>query len=126
MSKVPLEKIALKISFSSLEAKGELVRFLAPRTIEALFSALPFTSKTFLYNEEVYFETPVSVGPERPKSSVSPGDIAYWPPGKAFCIFFGKSQPYGPVNIVGKISSDLEPFRKIKSGERVEVRLGNQ
>jgi len=121
MSKVPLEKIILKISFANVEAKGELTRFLAPRTVEALFSALPIRSKTFLYNEEIYFETPVSVGPERPKPSVNTGDIAYWPPGKAFCIFYGKSQPYSPVNVIGKITSDLAPLANVKRGERVEI-----
>jgi len=120
-----LEKVALRITFQSVEVKGELVRILAPRTVEKLAGAMPFTSKSFLWKEEVYFETPVSLGPEKPKPTVQTGDIAYWPPGKAFCIFFGKSQPYSPVNVIGKITSDLDALRKVRQGEWVKVSLAD-
>lgn len=123
MSKQFLEKIPLKIIFQSQEATGELVRFLSPRTVDSLAGAIPFASKTFLWKEELYFETPISAGPERPKPNVQAGDIAYWPPGKAFCIFYGSTQPYSPVNIIGRITSDLSALRKVKQGERVEVKF---
>jgi hypothetical protein len=124
MSKVPLEKIPILISFKDkLEAKGELVRIHGPRTVEALVDCMPFTSHTFIWKEEIYFDAPCTVGPEKPKATVQPGDIAYWPPGKAFCIFYGNSQPYSAVNVVGKITTDLEPLRKIKQCEWVTVKL---
>ncbi|MBM5805905.1 MAG: hypothetical protein FJZ49_07595 [Candidatus Verstraetearchaeota archaeon] len=120
-----LEKATLRISFQSVEARGELVRILAPRTAERLLEAMPFTSKSFLWKEEIYFETPVSLCPEKPKPTVHTGDMAYWPPGKAFCIFFGRSQPYSPVNVIGRITSDLEALRKVRQGERVKVSLAD-
>jgi hypothetical protein len=124
MRKAPLEKISILISFKDkFESRGELVRILAPRTFEALAESLPFTSHTFVWKEEIYFDAPIKVGPEKAKADVQPGDIAYWPPGKAFCIFYGNSQPYSNVNVIGKITSDLEPLRKIKQGEWVTVRL---
>lgn len=118
------EKIPIKISFQTAECSGELIQILAPRTIEALLKAIPFSSKAFLWKEEIYFETPVSVGPEKPKSSVQPGDLAYWPPGKALCIFYGKSQPYSPVNLIGRVLTELEPLRKVRQGEWVKVSIG--
>ena len=118
-----MEKIPIKIIFQSIEATGELVRFLSPRTVDSLAGAIPFSSKTFLWKEELYFETPVSMGPERPKPNVQAGDIAYWPPGKAFCIFYGNTQPYSPVNIMGKMTSDLSLLKNVKQGERVQVIL---
>lgn len=121
MSGEQLEKIPIRITFKNVESEGELVRVLSPRTIEVLNAALPISSSTFLWKEEVYFGTGVSVGPERPKATVKPGDIAYWPPGKAFCIFFGKTQPYSPVNIVGRITSPLEPLKTVRQGEWVKV-----
>ncbi len=121
MSGIQLEKIPIKIIFKSVESKGELIRVLSPRTVEVLANALPISSSTFLWKEEVYFGTGVSAGPERAKPTVKPGDIAYWPPGKAFCIFFGSSQPYSPVNIVGKVTSPLEPLRTVRQGEWVKV-----
>jgi hypothetical protein len=123
LSDALLEKFPIKITFQSVEATGELVRILSPRTIESLVRALPFSSNTFLWQEEVYFETPISVGPERPKANVKTGDIAYWPPGKAFCIFFGKTQPYSPVNIIGKVTSDWIALKKVRQGEFVKVSL---
>jgi hypothetical protein len=125
LSDALLEKFSIKITFQSLEATGELVRILSPRTIESLVKALPFSSSTFLWQDEVYFETPVSVGPERPKGNVKAGDIAYWPPGKAFCIFFGKTQPYSPVNIIGKVTSDWTALKKVRRGEFVKVSLAD-
>jgi hypothetical protein len=121
MSETQLEKVPIKIIFQNLESTGELVRVLSPRTVEVLAAALPLSSSAFLWKEEIYFETRVSVGPERPKPTVKPGDIAYWPPGKAFCIFYGNTQPYSPVNIVGRVTSPLEPLRKVRQGEWVKV-----
>ncbi|MBC7120374.1 MAG: hypothetical protein H5T33_02155 [Candidatus Methanosuratus sp.] len=113
------------IVFESGEVEGILSRILSPRTVEAIVEALPFTSRTFLWKEEVYFETPVSVGPEKPKPTVSQGTIAYWPPSEAFCIFFGNSQPYSPVNIIGKLVSPPESVRLVKRGEWVTVKLNS-
>lgn len=121
MATAGLEKVSIRIIFQNVESKGELVRLLSPRTVAALTAALPISSSAFLWKEEIYFETPASVGPERPKAVVKQGDIAYWPPGKAFCIFYGKTQPYSPVNIVGRITGPLEPLRKVRQGEWVKV-----
>lgn len=118
-----LERCPISISFNEVAAKGELVRILAPRTVEAVSEALPLSSRTFLWKEEIYFNIPVNTGPEKARATVQPGDIAYWPPGKAFCIFFGKSQPYSSVNIIGRITSDLEELRKVKQGEYVKVKI---
>ncbi len=116
-----VEKVPLKVSFQNIECTVELAKVLSPRTIESLVGAVPFTSKAFLWKEEIYFETPISVGPERPKASVKTGDVAYWPPGKAFCIFFGSTQPYSPVNVIGKVTSSLDDLRRVRQGEWVKV-----
>jgi hypothetical protein len=121
MSGTQLEKVPIRIIFRNLESAGELVRVFSPRTVETLTATLPISSSVFLWKEEIYFETQVSVGPERPKPTVKPGDIAYWPPGKAFCIFYGSTQPYSPVNIVGRVTSPLDPLKKVRQGEWVKV-----
>ena len=103
------------------EAEGELVRYLAPRTIEALVKSMPIDGRLSVWKEEVYFETPVKVGSEKPRSTVETGAIAYWPMGAAICIFYGKSQPYSPVNMLGKVTKNLELFKQAKQGSRVRV-----
>ncbi|MEN3006163.1 MAG: cyclophilin-like fold protein [Candidatus Methanosuratincola petrocarbonis] len=116
-------EITISIEFESAQVEGVLSRILSPRTVEAIVEALPFTSRTFLWKEEVYFEIPVSVGPEKPRSTVTPGTLAYWPPSKAFCVFYGDSQPYSPVNVIGRLVSSTDTVRRVKRGEWVTVRL---
>jgi hypothetical protein len=103
------------------EAEGELVRFLAPRTIDALVRKLPVEGRAALWKEEVYFETPIKMGEEKAKGTVEKGTIAFWPMGSAICIFYGESQPYSPVSILGKITENLELFSKVKSGTKIRV-----
>lgn len=103
------------------EAEAELIRFQSPVTVDRLAEALPFEGRVAKWKEEVYFETPVKLGSEKPKSTVEVGALAYWPMGSALCIFYGPTKPYSPVNFVGRIISNLEMFRDLKSGTKVRV-----
>jgi len=103
------------------EAQGELIRFCAPRTVDAILRKLPIEGRAALWKEEVYFETSVKAGEEKAKPSVEMGDIAYWPMGNALCVFYGESQPYSPVNIVGRVTKNLELFGQVKSGAKIRV-----
>jgi hypothetical protein len=103
------------------QAEGELVRFLAPRTIDSIVRKLPVEGRAALWKEEVYFEIPIKMGEEKAKSTVETGTIAFWPMGSALCIFYGKSQPYSQVNILGKITDNLDLFRQVKSGATIRI-----
>jgi hypothetical protein len=105
------------------EAEGELVRFLAPRTIDTIVRKLPVEGRAALWKEEVYFEIPVKIGEEKAKPTVETGTIAFWPMGSALCVFFGQSQPYSQVNILGKVTKNLELFEQVKSGATIKVEL---
>ena len=105
------------------EAEGELVRFLAPRTIDIIVRKLPVEGRAALWKEEVYFEIPVKIGEEKAKPTVETGTIAFWPMGSALCVFYGQTQPYSPVNILGKITKNLELFEQVKSGATIKVEL---
>jgi hypothetical protein len=82
---------------------------------------LPIEGRAALWKEEVYFETPVKMGEEKAKPEVENGTIAFWPMGSALCVFYGESQPYSPVNILGKISKNLDLFKQVKSGTKIRV-----
>ncbi|MGQ9566011.1 MAG: cyclophilin-like fold protein [Candidatus Bathyarchaeales archaeon] len=103
------------------EAEGELIRHLAPRTVDSIVKKLPIEGRAALWKEEVYFEIPVRTGEEKPKPTVEKATIAYWPMGSALCIFYGESQPYSPVNILGKVTKNLELFGQVKSGTKIRV-----
>jgi len=117
-----ISRVKIKFIIEGLgEAEGELVRFLAPRTVDMLVRKLPIEGRAALWKEEVYFETPIKMGEEKAKSAVEKGTIAFWPMGSAICIFYGESQPYSPVNILGQVTKNLELFSNVKSGTKIRV-----
>ena len=119
-----ISRVKIKFMIEGLgEAEGELVRFLAPRTVDTIVRKLPVEGRAALWKEEVYFEIPVKIGEEKAKPTVETGTIAFWPMGSALCIFFGQSQPYSPVNILGKVTKNLELFEQVKSGATIKVEL---
>jgi hypothetical protein len=124
MSDEDISRVKVKFVIEALgEAEGELVRFLAPRTVDTIVRKLPVEGRAALWKEEVYFEIPVKIGEEKAKPTVETGAIAFWPMGSALCVFFGESQPYSPVNILGKITKNLELFKQVKSGATIKVEL---
>lgn len=117
-----ISRIQIKFIIENLgEAEGEFARHLAPRTIDTIIKKLPLEGRAAVWKEEVYFEIPAKTGEEKAKPAVEKGTIAYWPMSSAICIFYGESQPYSPVNIIGKITRNLELFKQVKSGTKVRV-----
>ena len=117
-----ISRVKIKFTVEGLgEAEGELIRHLAPRTVDMVVRKLPFEGRAAVWKEEIYFEIPVKMGEEKAKSTVEKGTVAFWPMGSALCIFYGESQPYSPVNVLGKITKNLELFSKVKSGTIIRV-----
>ena len=122
MSVASVSRIPIKFVIEGVgEAEGELIRHLAPRTAGAISKTLPIEGRAAIWKEEVYFEIPVKLGEEKARATVEKGDLAFWPMGSALCIFYGESQPYSPVNPVGKVTKNLEAFQKVKSGAIIRV-----
>jgi hypothetical protein len=107
----------------------ELLEKKNPKTVEAIWEALPFEARANTWGDEIYFSIPVSLGEEDAQETVDLGDIGYWPPGQGFCIFFGSTpisrgdeiRPADPVNVFGKIKGDPTVFKKVNSGDTVKV-----
>jgi hypothetical protein len=122
-----MKKIVIKLGRLSLE--GELND---SRTALALWNALPFEGLGQTWGEEIYFRVPVDAESEEPRPSVEIGDIAYWPPGKAVCIFYGPTPaskgdeiiPASPVNVVGRMVSDVGVLKDISSPGMITVEKG--
>jgi hypothetical protein len=124
VSNEDISRVKIKFLIEDLgEAEGEFIRFMAPRTVDTIVRRLPVEGRAALWKEEVYFEIPVKMGEEKAKATVETGTIAFWPMGSALCVFYGQSQPYSPVNILGKITKNLELFEQVKSGTRIKVEL---
>jgi len=101
-------------------------------TAQKIWDALPIEGRVNTWGDEIYFSIPVNVGLENAKAAVSEGDLGYWPPGNAFCIFFGLTpasqgdeiRPASPVNVFGKIIGDSKVFKKVSSGAKIIIEKG--
>lgn len=92
-----------------------------PESAKEIYESLPLEGRALLWMEEVYFDIPVTLDYENPSDTASPGDISYWPPGYALCIFFGSTQPYSPVNHIGRVTRNLDLFFSVDEGDRIII-----
>ncbi len=98
-------------------------------TAELIWAALPLAVPGQTWGDEIYFEIPVKAKVESPRETVEIGDLGYWPPGSAFCIFFGPTpssrgdeiRPASPVNVFGRIEGDPRVFKKVRSGTTIYI-----
>ena len=96
-----------------------------------IWDALPIVGTASTWGEEVFLEIPVvqELEPDATRD-VEVGTLAYWPPGKALCIFFGKTpvstdakpRAYSPVNVVGTVRGDTRIFKVLRSGDEVRIK----
>jgi hypothetical protein len=103
-------------------------------TTRQIAQFLPLSGNANIWGDEIYFEIPVEIAlSDDAVEEVKVGDLAYWPTGKALCIFFGPTpvstnenpRAYSPVNIFGRISEDTAPLKQITQGTRIEIRKAN-
>jgi hypothetical protein len=119
-------KVKIKFEKTGLEAEGEL---LENETAKAIYNSLPIRSRARRWGMEIYFSIPVKCPPENEKEVVEVGDMGYWVPGSAWCIFFGPTpiskegeiRPASAVNIFGKIKASPEELDKVKEGEGILI-----
>jgi len=93
-----------------------------PETSQKIYETLPIEGSANLYLEEVYFDIPLEMEYENPSDSAEKGDLSYWPPGNAFCIFYGESQPASDVNHIGKIINNLDLFFNVEDSDKLIIK----
>jgi hypothetical protein len=116
----------VKITAGSVSMEAELND---SSTAHMIWNALPIEKHGNTWGDEIYFSISVRAQEENSQAVVEEGDIAYWPPGTAFCIFFGPTpasrgneiRPASPVNVVGKLLGNPKDFKKVSSGEKVVI-----
>ena len=117
----------LRIRAGNVEALADLA---ASNTADAIWEALPFTVPANIWGDEIYFTIPVGLEQDQARATVQLGEIGYWPPGQAFCIFFGRTpassgneiRAASVVNPLGKLTEvPVEKLRAIRAGTRVAI-----
>jgi len=99
-------------------------------TADAVWDALPISARANTWGDEIYFGIPVQVEEaEDAGDVVEMGALAYWPPGNAFCIFFGRTpasqgdeiRAASAVNRLGSIEGDPSVFKQVAGGATMTI-----
>jgi hypothetical protein len=99
-------------------------------TARHVWNALPIEGRAHVWGDEIYFAIPVRAGQEPDaRADVEVSELGYWPPGHAFCIFFGptpvstdeRPRAASPVNILGRVLGDATLFRTVQEGTPVQI-----
>ena len=99
-------------------------------TAQALWDALPIEARASTWGDEIYFGIPVHLDEaDDAQEVVDLGDLGYWPPGNAFCIFYGRTpvsrgneiRPASAVNVLGKVEGDATLFTRVPDGAKVRL-----
>lgn len=117
----------IRISVAGRELEAELDE---NESAEAIADALPLEGRANVWGDEIYFQIPVTLE-ESPdaRADVEVGTLAYWPPGGAFCIFYGPTpastgpspRAASPVNEFGRILGDATELKGVESGAAVLI-----
>lgn len=116
----------MRIQAGSVEATAVLND---TRTADAIWEALPLTGRANRWGDEIYFSIGLTLPGEQGREIVGVGDLGYWPPGQAFCLFFGPTpasqgeepRAASPVNVFGEVEGDATRFRAVRDGTRVSL-----
>ena len=99
------------------------------KTAQSIWEALPISGTANCWGDEIYFGIPLKLETQDGKEVVEVGDLAYWAPGHAFCIFFGPTpasrgdevRPASAVSVFGKVTGDTTQLKQVSSGNHVKI-----
>ena len=85
-----------------------------------------------LWGDEIYLETSLYSQSNSMQEVVEIGDLAFWPPGQAICLFFGSTpmstgdeiRPASPVNVFGKFIDNPKLLKTVKTGDSISIYNG--
>ena len=126
------EELVIKIKTTQGELSVKKYDEHNKNTLKIILDNLPIEGIVNTWGDEIYFETELEINEEKTQREVEIGELAFWPPGKAICIFFGKTpisesnkpKAASPVNVFGKIiESEINILSKLKNGERISLEI---
>lgn len=98
-------------------------------TAAAIWENLPIEGEVKLWGDEIYFSTSLSLPQENPRETVRKGDIAYWAPEQALCIFFGPTpvsqpgeiRPNSSVDVIGQLMGEADICQSVQEGDKIVI-----
>ena len=101
------------------------------QTARHLWEAAPLASTAQTWGDEVYFSLHLELPLEEDfvREQVEAGDVGWWPPGRALCLFFGPTpisppgeiRPASAVVLVGRLLGNPRTLRAVEEGDPVRV-----
>ena len=121
-----MEERRVKITVGDIEVTATLND---SSTADLVWASLPIEAPGSTWGDEIYFRSSIEAAEEDAREVVDMGDVGYWPPGQALCLFFGPTpasrgdeiRPASPVNVVGRLEGDPTVLKRARSGSRVLV-----
>jgi hypothetical protein len=101
-------------------------------TARQICATLPILSIADRWGDEIYFSIPLELElADDARVEMKIGELAYWPPGNAMCIFWGPTpaseanepRAASEVNPFGQVLGDASLLNDVDSGAEVRVRL---
>ena len=119
-------KLNIRITAGAVQLDARLNDSMTAQTI---WDTLPITAAANTWGDEINFVIPVESELEQGQETVELGDLGYWPPGRAFCIFFGRTpasqgdeiRAASAVTVIGRVLGDASLFRQVTSGNVVKI-----
>ena len=98
-------------------------------TAVQIWDSLPIEASASTWGDEIYFGIPIEGTEDPDHEVVELGALGYWPPGSAFCMFFGPTpmstgdeiRPASAVNVIGNMSGDIDALKSVPSGASVLI-----
>ena len=113
--------VFLKIKGNS-RISCQLKRHLSPRTIGLITRSLPISGNIHNISKSIlYIQTKINSGLERKKTDFKSGDIAYLPISGSICFYLDDVSNGQPMTPIGKLVSNFQMMRDLKSGDVLTI-----
>ena len=115
-------RIVVKVVLEGIgEAEGVITKVSAPLTVETILRILPIDGRVHPLAGGVCLLVGLKRGEEKSRRRIEAGTMAYWPMSDSICIFNQDTTSYSPVNVIGKITKNLELFKNLSSGTKIRI-----
>ena len=119
---MPSDSVSIINIFLEIKGKAkiscQLKRHLSPRTVGLITRSMPIHDNVHRMNKSVvYIKTNINSGIERKKTDFKKGDIAYFPTGGSICFFLNDVLDGQPMTPIGRLLSDIENLKDMKTGD---------
>jgi hypothetical protein len=103
-------------------------------TAGRVYEALPIEGQVNLWGQEIYFSTPVEAdNTDKMRAEMEVGELAFWPSGRAFCIFWGPTpasvgtepRAVSPVVPIGRLTDDITSLNDIDDSQTIRIEQGD-